>query len=71
MQMSRVAGKSQWFITVPSGSITLCYSTTTTRRQRRGSPVSHRYGPSDVTAQHRTDDRMQGDRRQDPACPRH
>jgi hypothetical protein len=37
----------------------------------RGPPVSHRYGPSDATAQHRTDDRMQGDRRQDLVCPRH
>jgi hypothetical protein len=69
MQMRRVAGRSQWFVTVPSGSTTLAYSTTTTRRQRRGPPVSHCYWPSDVMAQHRTDDRMQGDRRQDPACP--
>jgi hypothetical protein len=70
MQMRRVVGRSQWPITVPSGSTTLGYRATVTQRQHRGPPVSHRYGPRDATAQHRTDDRMQGGKRQDPACPR-
>jgi hypothetical protein len=55
-------------VTVPSGSTTLSYRATATRRQCRGPPVSHRYGSSDATTQHRADDRMQGGRRQDPAC---
>jgi hypothetical protein len=62
MQTRRVAGRSQWLVTVPSGSTTLVYRATATRRQRHGPPVSHRYGPSDATAQHYTDDRMQGGR---------
>jgi hypothetical protein len=64
MQMRRVAGRSQWPVTMSNGSTTLGYRVTATRRQRqrRGPPVSRRYGPSDVTAQHRTDDRMQGGR---------
>jgi hypothetical protein len=70
MQMRRVAGRSQWPVTVPSGSTTLGYRATATRRQRRGPPVSHRYGSSDAMAQHRTDDRMLSARRQDPAFPR-
>jgi hypothetical protein len=51
MQTRCVTGRSQWFVTVLSGSTTLSYSATATRRQRRGSPVSHRYRPSDATAQ--------------------
>jgi hypothetical protein len=70
MQMRRVVGKLQWFVTAPNGSTTLGYSTIATQRQRRGPPASHRYGPSDATTQHRTDDRMQDGRRHDPACPR-
>jgi hypothetical protein len=58
MQTRHVACRSQWFVTVPSGSTTLGYRATATRHQRRGPPVSHRYGPSDATVQHRTDDRM-------------
>jgi hypothetical protein len=58
MQMRRVAGRSQWLVIVSSGSTTLGYRATPTRRQRRGPPVSHRYGPSDATTQHRADDRM-------------
>jgi hypothetical protein len=70
MQTRHVVGRSQWLVTVPSGSTTLGYRATATRRQHRGPPVSHRYGPSDATAQHRTNDRMQGGRQQDLACPR-
>jgi hypothetical protein len=66
MQMRHGAGRSQWFVTVSSGSTTLGYSATATY----GPPVSHRYGPIDTTAQHRTDDRMQGGKRLDPTCPR-
>jgi hypothetical protein len=62
MQMRRVGGRSQWLVTVPSGSTTLDYRATATQRQRRGPPISHRYRPSDAVAQHRTDDRMQGGR---------
>jgi hypothetical protein len=51
MQMRRVAGRSQWFITMPSGSTTLGYSATATRRHHCGPPVSHRYRLSDATAQ--------------------
>jgi hypothetical protein len=32
MQTRRVVGKSQWFVTVLSGSITLAYNTTATQR---------------------------------------
>jgi hypothetical protein len=62
MQMRRVGGRSQWLVTVPSGSTTLDYRATATQRQRCGSPVSHRYGPSDATAQACNDDRVQGGR---------
>jgi hypothetical protein len=51
MQTRRVEGRSQWFVTVLSGSTTLGYSVTATRRQRCGPPDSHRYWPSNATAQ--------------------
>jgi hypothetical protein len=60
--MRRVAGRSQCLVTVPSGLTTLGYRATATLRQHREPPVSHRYGPSDATTQHRTDDRMPRDK---------
>jgi hypothetical protein len=36
MQMRRVVGKLQWFVTAPNGSTTLGYSTIATQRQRVG-----------------------------------
>jgi hypothetical protein len=71
MRMRHVAGRLQWPVTVPSGSMTMGHRATAARRQWRGPPVSHRYGPSDATAPHRIEDRMQCGRRQDPADPRH
>jgi hypothetical protein len=71
MQTKRVVGRLQWPVTVPSGSTTLGHGAAVAWRQRRGPPVSHRYGPSDATTQHRIEDRMQRGRRQDPTCPRH
>jgi hypothetical protein len=50
--------------------MTLGHRATAARRQQRGPPVSSRYGPSDAMAQHRIEDRMQRDSRQDPVCPR-
>jgi hypothetical protein len=49
--------------------LTLGHRATVARRQRRGPPVRHHYGPSDAMTHHRMEDRMQRGRRQDPTCP--
>jgi hypothetical protein len=66
MQTTHVAGMSQWFVTVLSGSTTLGYSVTATRRQRREPPDRHRYWPSNATAQPipMTECRVAGDKTQ-------
>jgi hypothetical protein len=56
------AARSQWFATVLSGSTTLgwgqasSYGATAARCQHSGTPVRHRYSPSDATTPRRTID---------------